>query len=249
MTKKQKTPQTPLYQQVKDYICSKIDQGILKSGMRVESEAELGRLLKASRMTVNRALRELTAEGKLWRVQGRGTFVAEQKTQAALFEIRSIAREIQERGGIYSCDVHVLREEKAKPSLAEAMGLQPNSPVFHSLIVHKNKGTPIQLGSRYVHPRIAPEFLDQDYTRLNVSEYLLQHAPVSKIEHIVEAMIPDVWIRELLEIGSLEPCLVLHRKTWTGETVATVSTFYYPGSRYTLGGMFLPDNSGKIGVI
>ena len=249
MQKKIKTPQKPLFQQVKDHISSRIDQGILKSGMRIESEAELGRLMKASRMTVNRALRELTAEGKLWRVQGRGTFVAEQKAQAALFEINSIAKEISDSGGIYSCDVHLLQEEKAKPSLAAAMGVQPYSPLFHSLIVHKNKSIPIQLGSRYVNPRIAPEYLKQDFSKLNVSEYLLQHAPVSEIEHVVEAMIPDPWIRELLEIGSFEPCLVLHRKTWTGEDVATVSTFYYPGSRYTLGGKFFPDNSGKIGVI
>ncbi len=249
MKKNLKTAQIPLYQQIKEHISSRIDQGILKSGMRIESEAELGKLLKASRMTVNRALRELTAEGKLWRVQGRGTFVAEQKSQAALFEINSIAKEISDGGGVYSCDVHLLREEKAKPSLAEAMELHHYSSVFHSLIVHKNKGIPIQLGSRFINPLIAPDYLKQDFTSLNVSEYLLQHAPVSEIEHIVEAMIPDQWIRELLEIGSLEPCLVLHRKTWTGKTVATVSTFYYPGSRYTLGGKFLPDNSGKIGVI
>jgi len=249
MKKSPKTSEKPLYQQVKDRISSRIDQGILKSGMRIESEAELGKILKASRMTVNRALRELTAEGKLWRVQGRGTFVAEQKSQAALFEINSIAKEISDAGGLYSCDVHLLQEEKAKPSLADAMGVQPYSTVFHSLIVHKNKGIPIQLGSRYINPLIAPDYLKQDFSRLNVSEYLLQHAPVSEVEHIVEAMIPDPWIRELLEVGSFEPCLALHRKTWTGEAVATVSTFYYPGSRYTLGGRFLPDNSGKIGVI
>jgi GntR family histidine utilization transcriptional repressor len=249
MTKNLKAQKSPLYQQVKDHISRRIERGILKSGMRIESEAELCKLLKASRMTVNRALRELTAEGKLWRVQGRGTFVAEQKAQAALFEINSIAGEIKDRGGVYSCEVHLLQEEKAKPSLAQAMGLQPYATVYHSLIVHKDNGVPIQLGSRYINPLIAPEYLEQDFTKVNVSEYLLQHAPVNKIEHIVEALIPDPWIRELLDIGSFEPCLVLHRKTWTEALTATFSTFYYPGSRYTLGGKFLPDNSGKIGVI
>ena len=249
MSKNPRAPKTPLYLRVKNYITSRIDQGILQSGMRIESEAELGRLLKASRMTVNRALRELTAEGKLWRVQGRGTFVAEQKAQAPLFEINSIAREIRDRGGTYSCDVHLLQEEKAKPSLAEAMNVRPYSAVYHSLIVHKDDGVPIQLGCRHINPLIAPDYLNQDFTTITASEYLLQHAPVSAIEHVVEALIPDPWIRELLEISSFEPCLALHRKTWTGETIATVSTFYYPGSRYTLGGTFQPEASGRIGVI
>lgn len=249
MTKSLKNPQIPLYQQVKEHILNKIEKGILQSGMRIESESELVELHKVSRMTVNRALRELTAEGKLWRVQGRGTFVAEPKSQSALFEIHSIGKEIRQKGGVYSCDVRLLQEEKANPALAEKMELQPYSPVFHSLIVHKDKGIPIQLGKRYINPAVAPDYLRQDFTRINVSEYLLQHVPVTAIEHVVEAMIPDPWIRELLEISSFEPCLVLYRKTWSSEVVATVSTFYYPGSRYTLGGKFLPDTSAGAGVI
>jgi len=240
---------TPLYQQVKDYISERIAQGVITSGMRVESEAELGRILRASRMTVNRALRELTAEGKLRRVQGLGTFVAEQKWRSPLFEIQSLAREIEERGGLYSCDVHLLREEKATSWLAREMVIQPRSPVFHSIIVHKENGLPIQLGCRYINPEIAPDYLDQDFTAITPSDYLLQQAPVTAVEHVVEALIAESWIRELLQTGSFEPCLVLHRKTWSGEKVATVNTFYYPGTRYTLGGKFVPDGRGSLAVI
>ena len=46
----------------------------------------------------------------------------------------------------------------------------------------------------------------------------------------LEALIPEPWIRELLEINSSEPCLALHRKTWVGDRIATSSTFYSPGS-------------------
>jgi GntR family histidine utilization transcriptional repressor len=45
-------------------------------------------------MTINRALRELTDEGLLVRLQGVGTFVAEPKGQSALFEVRSIAEKL-----------------------------------------------------------------------------------------------------------------------------------------------------------
>ncbi|MDJ0623887.1 MAG: histidine utilization repressor [Desulfocapsaceae bacterium] len=249
MEYQQSSQNTPLYQQVKDYINNRIAQGILISGMRIESEAELSKMLNASRMTVNRALRELTAEGKLRRVQGLGTFVAEQKLQSPLFEIRSLAKEIEERGGRYSCDVHLLREEEASPWLAGEMKIQVLSPVFHSIIVHKEDGLPIQLGCRYINPEIAPDYLNQDYTRITPSDYLIQQAPVTAVEHVVEALIAEQWIRELLLIDSFEPCLVLHRKTWSGEQVATVNTFYYPGTRYTLGGRFVPDDRGKLDIV
>jgi GntR family histidine utilization transcriptional repressor len=240
---------TPLYQQVKDYILELINSGTLHPGMRIASEAELVATMNASRMTVNRALRELTAEGRLCRVQGRGTFVASKKPQAALFTIQSIADEIRNRGGSYSCIVHLLQEEKATPSLAAAMDLAPYTPVFHSIIVHKENNVPIQIGCRYIRPEIAPHFLEQDFTRMTVSDYLLGIAPVTAIEHIVEALIPEPWIRDLLEINSSEPCLALHRKTWVREIIAANSTFYSPGSRFTLGGTFTPTSPGSIGVM
>ncbi|MBU1566758.1 MAG: histidine utilization repressor [Proteobacteria bacterium] len=239
----------PLYQRVKDHILNLINSGTLRPGMQIESEAELVTTMGASRMTVNRALRELTAEGRLSRRQGCGTFVATRKPQAALFTIQSIADEIRSRGGSYSCTVHLLQEEKASPSLAAAMDLAPYTPVFHSIIVHKEGNVPIQLGCRYIRPEIAPHFLEQDFTQVTVSDYLLGIAPVTAIEHIVEAIIPEPWIRDLLEINGSEPCLALHRKTWVGQVIATKSTFYSPGSRFTLGGIFTPTSPGSIGVM
>lgn len=250
MTISNKKPETnrPLYQQVKHYIVNKIQSGEWRPLMKIESEAELVAATGVSRMTVNRALRELTAEGRLIRRQGQGTFVAETKPQSALLEIHSIAKEIEERGGKYSCEVHLLQEEKARPELADAMGIKPYDTVFHSVIVHKDNDLPIQLSSRFINPLIAPDYLKQDFTEVTPNEYLLSLAPISSVEHVVEALIPEVWIRELLQINSAEPCLALYRKTWVGKVIATNSTFYYPGSRYTLGSRFTPTSSGVIQV-
>ncbi len=60
----------------------------------IPGETSLAQTFGVSRMTVNRALRELTAEQILTRVQGSGTFVAQQKYQATLVAIRNIAEEI-----------------------------------------------------------------------------------------------------------------------------------------------------------
>jgi len=238
----------PLYRQVKEYIKARIDSGELGIGMRIASENELVTTLNVSRMTVNRALRELSAEGRLKRIQGRGTFVAEKKPQSTLLEIRSVAEEIRARGGCHSCTVHVLQEEKANPQLAANMELAPYTTVFHSIIVHKSHNVPIQLGCRYINPVIAPHYLEQDFTRFTASEYLLSVAPVSAIEHVVEALIPEPWIRQLLQINGSEPCLALHRKTWVDDKVATFSIFYYPGSRYTLGSKFRLSNPATVSL-
>ena len=229
-------------------IRQRIERGEWQPGMKILSEAELVAETGFSRMTVNRALRELSSEGCLERRQGQGSFVVEIKTQAPLLEIGSIADEIRSRGGIYSCDVHLLQEEKARPDVARRMGLQPYESIYHSVIVHKDRDIPIQLSSRYINPIIAPEYLEQDFTSLTPSEYLLSLAPISAVEHVIEALIPETWIGDLLKINNAEPCLALHRKTWVAETIATSSIFYYPGSRYTLGSKFVPTASGRVQI-
>ncbi|WP_425551616.1 GntR family transcriptional regulator, partial [Achromobacter dolens] len=84
----------PLYAQLKQMIAQQIRSGAWPAHYRVPSESELVQELGYSRMTINRALRELTAEGLLVRMQGVGTFVAQPKTRSALFAVNNIADEI-----------------------------------------------------------------------------------------------------------------------------------------------------------
>lgn len=244
----QDNDKAPLYSKIKKYILDKINTGEWQVHQKISTENELVTIFDTSRMTVNRALRELTAEGRLVRTQGKGTFVAPVKVQSALLEITSIASEIKNSGGIYSCNINLLCEEKAGPDIAIKMKIKPYTSLFHSILTHKNNGLPIQLADRLVNPAVVPHYLEQDFTKTSTADYLLTVAPVCKIEHVVEALIPPAWIRQLLEISEAEPCLVLHRTTWTDGIIATRSCFYYPGSRYSLGGKFSPSSAGAIQV-
>lgn len=228
----------PLYQQVKEYILEQIESGSWLPNSRVPSENELVEQMGVSRMTANRALRELTNAGRLVRIQGVGTFVAPLKPQGALLEIKSISDEIVEWGGRHTCEVILLTEEKVDGKLAEAMELAIGAPVFHSILVHKDNERPVQHSDRYVNPAVAPNYLRQDFTQITPNQYLLSVAPVQEAEHIIEAALPDREIQKLLKIGPKEPCIVQHRRTWSFNVVATRSILTYPGSRYRLGGRF-----------
>jgi GntR family histidine utilization transcriptional repressor len=97
------------------------------------------------------------------------------------------------------------------------------------------------LADRYVNPAVAPEFLNQDFTRITPNAYLLSIAPITEVEHVVEAITVDADARRMLKVRANAPCLVLHRTTWSHDIIATRSRFIYPGSRYRLGGRFKPD--------
>ena len=103
-----KRPRRALYQEVKAYVLDLIKREEWPPHYRVPSEHALVERLGVSRMTVNRALRELSHEGRLYRVQGVGTFVAAQKPQSAFLTVRSIAEEIRSRGGVHSLSlIHI----------------------------------------------------------------------------------------------------------------------------------------------
>ncbi len=231
-------PPLALYQQVKRYILDRVESGELQPGMRIPSEHQLVETLGVSRMTVNRAIRELNEEGVVARSQGVGTFVSEQKPFAGLLEVLSISEEIKRAGGEHSCDVHLLTEETAPQSVAWALEIRPGGPVFHSIFVHKSNGVPVQLAERWVNPAVAPHYLEQDYTKITPNEYLQKVAPLQEAQHVLEAILPEKPAQKLLKVGAREPCILLLRRTWALGQVATDNRFIYPGSRFRLGGRF-----------
>lgn len=228
----------PLYQQVKRYILDKVDSGDWAPSQRIPSENELVRELGASRMTVNRALRELANAGRIDRMQGVGTFVADPRPSLELLRIRNIADEIRERGHAYACTVVEARAVPATSRIADALVVKPGSEVFHTLIIHREDGVPIQLEERTVNPAVAPDYLALDFTQTTPNEYLMRQAPLSEVEHTLEAVLPDKRVQDLLEIGPDEPCLKLHRRTWSRGLVASRAWLTHPGSRYRISARF-----------
>ncbi|OJU05926.1 MAG: histidine utilization repressor [Rhizobium sp. 63-7] len=224
----------PLYERLKADIKKRIETGEWPAHHRVPSENELAETLNVSRMTANRALRELASEGVIVRVQGSGSFVASKKKSAPFMGVRNIADEINERGSVHTPEVILAQMEICGHELAEALGVEVGMPAFHSVILHHEDDVPIQLEDRFVNPAVAPDYLAQDFTRITPNAYLTSVAPISHTEQFVEAVLPQPWECKHLAIVRSEPCLLIRRRTWSSERVVTSVRLLYPGSRYRL---------------
>ncbi|AEI40056.1 GntR family transcriptional regulator [Paenibacillus mucilaginosus] len=66
----------PKYMQLKGQLLERIKEGQMQPGDQLPTEFELSDSYKMSRQTVRQAIGELVQEGWLYRVQGKGTFVA-----------------------------------------------------------------------------------------------------------------------------------------------------------------------------
>ncbi len=228
----------PIYQQIKKTIQQKIAAGEWIAGQKLPSENDLVVALEVSRMTINRALRELTQQGLINRVHGLGSFVAETPRHASLIELQDIALEIEQRGRRHSSRVLALDAVEANAEVAVQMGISVAAPVYYLCAVHLQDDTPLQLEKRYVNPQVMPEFVNQDFTHSTSTAYLLKQFQPDEMEHIVRACLPDAQIRAQLLMQAGEPCLQLIRRTWKNDQVITYVTLSYPGDRYDLGARY-----------
>ncbi len=233
-------PIQPLYLRVKRHILDNIGSGKWATSSRVPSENDIVKSFGVSRMTANRALRELRDEGVLVRIAGVGSFVADRHAHAHPLEIRSIADEIRGRGHTHRADIVALERVRAVAEIAEDFGIAPRSELFCSVIVHFENDRPVQLEDRHVLPALAPDYPKIDFSKTTPYEYLTKVAPLQEAEHVLRAVMPDERTRKLLSMKRDEPCLLMIRRTWTAGKIASIARLYYPGSRYEMSGRFRP---------
>jgi GntR family histidine utilization transcriptional repressor len=231
---------SPPYARVKQYLKDGLAGGRWPAGALMPSEAELVAHFGVSRMTVNRAIRELQAEGLVERTQGVGTFAAPLHRIAATLTIRDLHEEIESRGQQHRAEVHLAREEQAPAALADQLGLKPGARVFHTLIVHRCNELPLQCEDRYVSPAFAPDYLKTDFTQTTPTHYLLNVAPFWEADYAIEASAPTAQEARLLDIHEADPCLVVVRRTRGQRAPITIARLVHPGHRYAIAGSFKP---------
>jgi GntR family transcriptional regulator, histidine utilization repressor len=228
----------PAFKHIKNYLLEQIHAGHWKEGEPIPSEQVLAKQFGVARMTVNRAVKELTDEQILSRIQGSGTYVAQHKYQATLVEIKSIAEEIRARGHQHRSELQRLERVKANDHLASAFSLEVGHLLFRSVIVHLENELPIQVEDRWVNPVVAPDYMHQDFSSTTPNEYLMTAAPLQGVSYSIEALAPTKDIADMLHIPAGETCLVLKRRTLSKGQVASVATMWHPGSRYQFAGSF-----------
>lgn len=222
----------PKYKNIKNYILNGITSGLFKQGAQIPTELELSDMFEVSRMTVNRAVTDLTAQNVLTRIPGKGTFVTSEKTSASATNVTDIALEVTKRGNKHSIKVMAQEIVSADENVALGLGIFTGSSVHFCHLVHYENGQPLIIEKRYVNPIFVPHFIEQDFLKVTPSGYLLEKHGLSRMEQTIEAIAASESSAEMLEIPAGEPCLYITRRTWDRNNIISVAQFIAPGMRY-----------------
>jgi len=204
------------------------------------SEAELVRRFGFSRMTINRAVRELQTAGLVDRIRGAGTFAAQLHRVSSTLTIHDLHEEIAQRGHTHRAVVHLARGEVAVAEIAKRFGVPVGTALYHTIIVHHENSTPLQYEDRFVNAKVAPDYLSVDFTRTTPTHYLLEVAPVWEAQYSIEASLPSAQEARLLHIKRNEACLKVTRRTANNSAPITFVRLVHPGTRYQIEGRFKP---------
>jgi GntR family transcriptional regulator len=206
----------PLYHQLKEVLSEKIRRGDWKPNTQLPTEDELCIQFSVSKATVRQALRDLAQLGQVRRIQGRGTFVADQKIQFGPRQLTSFTQEMGDIGLQSESRVLDQSVELADEDLAHRLNVDVGTPLFRLHRLRLAGGAPMGLQTVFLPCASAPDLWETNFTSTSLYETLETHynlVPDHAVqEHYAVALEPAEAL--LLEVPAGSPALAGERLTY-----------------------------------
>jgi GntR family transcriptional regulator len=177
------------HRQIIEALTAEIQENRLKPYDRLPSEKELCAQWQASRSTVRKAMDQLTDRGKIFRVPGKGSFVAFPKILHQTYQILSFTEKMKAQG--LEVETKLILKELIEPSeeIATALKLAKSDRALKIQRLKIVIGEPLVLQTAYMPANICENLTKEDLESKSLN-YLLQeqcHIQLSRSDIWVEA--------------------------------------------------------------
>jgi GntR family histidine utilization transcriptional repressor len=230
----------PVWLQIRRALGQPILSGAWPPGTRIPAELDLTAHFQTSRMTVNKAIQSLAAEGMVQRRRKVGTVVAERAQERPVFEIWNTADIIERSGATYGyrlLECELIKDDPVKRGL---LNVSRSTQLLWLRCVHLSDGEPFQMEERLVNVDAAPGITCHPLDTVAPGPWLLAHVPWTEAEHTISACEAGKVEAAALNLPLGAACLVVERRTWNGEAPVTLARLWHPGARHRLVGRFEP---------
>lgn len=128
-----KNSEVALHIQLMKIIRDMINSGELKPGDSIIPERELCEIQNVSRMTVNKAIVNLVNEGFLYRIQGKGTFVASKKTRNKFSSMKGFTEVMKDKGIDIKTDILYFDEGKQEEYIRDELNISDENEKIYRI--------------------------------------------------------------------------------------------------------------------
>lgn len=225
----------PLYSQLKEILRTRILDGTYPPLSRMPSEAELGRAFDVSRITVRQALGDLQKEGLIFKIHGKGTFVAKPKAFQNVSTLQGLGESMSQRG--YEV-INRLRSFKVVPADAQVAArlqvaegenvvqIKRARLVNRELVSLEITWLPEAVGKRLEKA----DLVSRDIFLILENDCAL---PLGHADLAIDAILADTELARALEVEEGSPVMRIERLTHTADGAPLdYEHLYYRGDAF-----------------
>jgi GntR family transcriptional regulator len=221
------------YEAVRDWVNSLVLE--LTPGDRLPTERTLASEFGVSRMTVRQAINGLERAGRVHRIQGSGTYVADPRISKTV-ELTSFSEDMRSRGMTPTSEVISITREHAGAALGQALFLSPGDQVVRIERVRLADNQPMCLETVHL-PAAIFDALGPDSLVGSLYDTLAQNAGIKIVEaaQTITASVLDQRQSDFLRVPVLSPTIVITRVSYDGHhTAIEHAVSMYRADRYDL---------------
>lgn len=205
----------PLYSQLKELLRTRILDGSYAPGSQLPSESELVRRLNVSRITVRQALGDLQKEGLIYKIHGKGTFVAKPKAFQNVTTLQGLAESLSQRGYEVINQLRSFKYVAAPATVAERLRLPAGAKVAEIKRVRLVNREPVSLEITWLPQAIGAKLEKADLATRDIFLILENDCgiPLGHADLAIDAVLAESDLTRALRVEEGSPIMRIERLT------------------------------------
>lgn len=225
----------PMYYRIEQTILEQMQQGLLKPGQQLPTETELAQQYQVSRITAKRALDELVRQGRAFRQQGRGTFVAQTHIRD-ISGFGSFSEDMKSRGLTPGSRVLQFKEIEPNAEISTRLSLSEGGSVYMLKRLRLANDEPVAFETAYLPRRLCDGIINEDLNNHSLYAVLKEKYKIAPTwaDAEIEARTATKEEALLLKMKLSKPVLSARRVTFSANYDVIEFVFsVYNGDRFT----------------
>jgi GntR family transcriptional regulator len=207
--------------------------GVYKAGTMLPSENDLEKMFEVSRTPVRQALKQLENDRYIYRLQGKGSFVSNNRPKEAWINMSGFQNQ-------YSADWEKLSAKTidlkmvASPTFSRMLELEEREELIYLKRIRYLNNQPIFYMEHYIKPILSIEAYQKDETFTSVQQFLKENTGIELIEATeeIEAVLADPYIAGALQIPTPSALLKGCRISYLEDKTPTNVDIFYTNTNY-----------------
>jgi GntR family transcriptional regulator len=224
----------PLYSQIREAIRRRVLDGSYAPHSQMPSESQMMAAFGVSRITVRQALSDLQKEGLIFKVAGKGSFVAKPKAFQSLSRLQGFGEAMAPAGYETFSQLLSARQVRAGDTVAQRLRCKPSERVFEIQRLRYLNREPISVDVSYFLLPLGKRLAKEDLATRDIFVILendyglhLTHADLQ-----IEAISADETLARQLRSTEASPLLRIERLTYADEQPIDFEYLYYRGDAF-----------------